>query len=259
MSAAQPKLSALVVAHNEEHRIKACLERLAFVDEIVVVLDRSTDGTKAIAETFTERLLEGSWELEGERRNAGIDFCRGEWILEVGADEWITPDLGGEIRRVIENPNGDIFNIPVHNHVGGTWVRYGWGGNFGKNGYPGLFRKGVKTWGSERIHPRLTVTGVQGPELENALVHHIDDDISDMIRRFDRETTAHAKDLADRGGMGSFPNMVRKVFSRFWKSYVARKGYKENGVGFVIALCAALYPVVSHLKAHYEHSQGGRP
>jgi hypothetical protein len=46
--------------------------------------------------------------------------------------------------------------------------------------------------------------------------------------------------------------MVRKIFSRFWKCYVSRRGYREGGHGFVIALCAALYPVLSHLKAALE-------
>ena len=44
------KLSALVVAHNEEERLDDCLARLGFADEVVVVLDRCTDASKDIAE-----------------------------------------------------------------------------------------------------------------------------------------------------------------------------------------------------------------
>ncbi len=249
-------LSALVVVHNEEAILEDCLERLSFADEIVVVLDKCTDESKEIASRSTERLLEGSWDLEGERRNAGIAFCSGDWILEVDADEWIDGPLSREIRQRIAEGRFDIFNIPVHNHVGGKWIRYGWGGNFGKNGYPGLFRKGVKVWGGQRVHPALEVTGRQGPDLENAVIHHIDRNISDMLRRLDRYTTARGRDLRDSGEVGSFPNMVRKIFSRFWKCYVGRKGYRENGYGIVIALCAALYPVLSHLKATLEEGAG---
>lgn len=247
------RLSALVVVHDEEARLAACLEKLAFADELVVVLDKCTDGSKAIATQFNAVLLEGAWELEGDRRNAGIAACGGEWILEVDADEWISPELADEIRAVIAEPDGDIFNIPVHNYVGDKLVRYGWGGNFGKNGVPALFRKGVKVWGPERVHPHLTVAGGQGADLKTPLIHHIDENISDMLRRLDRYTTARAKDLADRGEVGSLPNLVRKVFSRFWKSYVVRKGYREPGIGIVTGLCSALYPVISHLKAVNEY------
>ena len=245
-------LSALIVVHNEEAILADCLERLRFADEIVVVLDKCTDASRDIAAKYTNRLLEGAWDMEADRRNAGIDFCRGAWVLEADADEWIGEELAREIRDVIEGDGGDIFNIPVHNHVGGKWIRHGWGGNFGKNGYPGLFRKAVKRWGKGRLHPELHVTGRQGPDLENAVVHHIDRDISDMLRRLDRYTTARAKDLCDNGEVGSFPNMVRKIFSRFWKCYVGRKGYQEGGYGIGIALCASLYPVLSHLKARLE-------
>jgi len=45
---------------------------------------------------------------------------------------------------------------------------------------------------------------------------------------------------------------VRRMFSRFWKCYVARRGYREGQYGFLIALMAALYPILSYLKANLE-------
>jgi len=249
-------LSALVVIHNEEDQLVDCLQGLSFADEIVVVLDKCTDASKTIAGQFTDRLVEGAWDLEGMRRNAGIEACRGHWIFEIDADERASPELAREIRAVLTDGEGDIFNIPVENHVGGRLIRHGWGGLFGKNGYPGLFRRGVKVWGPERVHPHLHVTGRQGQDLTTPIAHYVDRGISDMLMRLDRYTTLRARDLADSGEIGSFPNMVRKIFSRFWKCYVIRQGYRENGYGFVIALCAALYPVLSHLKAALEVSGG---
>ena len=43
-----------------------------------------------------------------------------------------------------------------------------------------------------------------------------------------------------------------RIFSRFIKCYVSRKGYKEGGYGFLIALFAGLYPIISHIKARNE-------
>ena len=132
------QLSALVVAHNEEAQLAARLECLSFADETVVVLDKCTDDSKTVAMDYTDRLIEGSWERDGERRNAGIEACLGAWIFEIDADERVPDALAGEIRAVIESPDGDIFNIPVDNYVGDRLVRHGWGGLFGKNGYPVL-------------------------------------------------------------------------------------------------------------------------
>ena len=49
------KLSAVLCVHNEEKRLAACLERLRFADELVIVLDRCTDGSRAIAQPTTPR------------------------------------------------------------------------------------------------------------------------------------------------------------------------------------------------------------
>ncbi|MDR3440706.1 MAG: glycosyltransferase family 2 protein [Telmatospirillum sp.] len=246
------KLSALVVVHNEEDRLAACLEKLAFADEIVVVLDKCTDDSKAIALRFTDRLVEGSWELEGPRRNTGIEACQGDWILEVDADEHVPVALAEEIRAVIAGTPHGYHILTVDNWVGERLVRYGWGASFGKAAYPGLFRKNAKRWGNERVHPKLDLLGSKGPALTHHIQHYVDRNISDMIRRFDAYTTARAKDLRESGDVGSALNNVRRIFSRFWRCFVRAKGWKEGGYGFLIAILAALYPYVSYLKAKHE-------
>ncbi|MDP6172880.1 MAG: glycosyltransferase family 2 protein [Rhodospirillales bacterium] len=243
------KLSAVISVHNEEERLAACLDCLTFAEEIVVLLDRCTDGTEQIAARYTERLIHGAWEKEGDRRNAGIDACAGDWILEVDADEHVPAELAREITETIGATSYDWHEIPVHNYVGTRLVRHGWGASYGKAAYPGLFRNGAKEWGLQRVHPRLLWSGRKGPMLKNPLRHYVDRDISDMIRRLDNYSTARAKDMVEAGEIGSTANNIRRFFSRFIKCYLGRGGYKEGGLGFVIAVFAGLYPLISHLKA----------
>ena len=251
--AAGPRLSALVVARNEEERLADCLSRLGFADEIVVVLDRCEDGSRDIARRFTDRIVEGAWEREGLRRNAGIAACRGEWVLEIDADERVGPALAAEILAVVQRSPADWHLIPVDNYVGDRLVRRGWGASFGRSAHAGLFRRGAKSWGAGRVHPAVALSGRQGPALATPLAHHVDRDISDMLRRLDRYTSARAQDLRDSGDIGSFAHNLRRMLSRFWKCYVARCGYREGHWGFLIALCAALYPILSYLKARLEN------
>ncbi len=246
-----PRLSALVVAHNEEHQLADCLEALAFADETVVVLDRCTDGSKAIAERFADRIVEGGWEIEGARRNAGIDACTGDWILEVDADERVTPDLAAEIRETIATAEPGHFRIPFDNYIGDRLVRHGWGAAWGVRATERLFARGCKRWGEQRVHPALELSGTKG-ELSQPMVHFAHRDVSDMLLRLDRYTSARAADLRASGDIGRFGQNVRRIFSRFWKCYVARRGYREGQYGFVIAMMAALYPILSYLKANLE-------
>ena len=246
-------LSIVISVHNEEDKLDHCLSHLGFGDELVVLLDKCTDRSREIAARHTDRLVDGAWELEGDRRNAGIDACNCDWVLEVDADETVSPDLAAEIRRIIETTGADWHEIPVDNYIGGRLVRYGWGASFGKAAYPGLFRRGVKRWARQRVHPSLTWSGRKGAMLTQRLRHDVDKNISSMIRRLDNYPTARARDLRDAGETwGSTCSNVRRLFSRFFKCYVARKGYREGGYGFLIALFAGMYPLMSHLKARLE-------
>ncbi len=248
------KLSAVVSVHNEEDKIARCLERLGFADEIVVVLDRCTDGTRTVAESYTDQLVEGAWLIEGDRRNAAIKSCNGEWIFEIDADEHVTKELAHEILSVIDDSEFDWYEIPVDNYIGDRLVRHGWGGSYGKAAYPGLFKSGSKVWGKQRVHPSLSWRGRKGPMLQSPISHYVDRNISDMIKRLDSYSTARAKDLAESGDIGSTTTNVRRFFSRFIKCYFFRKGYKEGGYGLLTAIFAGLYPLISHIKAKVELS-----
>ena len=134
-------ITALVVARNEAARLPACLASLGGADEVVVVLDRSTDASAEIATRHGARILEGAWALEGERRNAGIAACTGDWILEVDADERVPPALWPAIRRVIATSSHAFHRVRIDNYVGERLILHGWGGSFGTTLKPILFRQ----------------------------------------------------------------------------------------------------------------------
>ena len=86
--------------------------RLGFADEIVVLLDRCTDRSREIAARFTDRIVEGAWAREGPRRQPGSTACRGDWILEIDADERVRPNLAAEIRGVVAQLAGRLAPDP---------------------------------------------------------------------------------------------------------------------------------------------------
>jgi len=225
---ARPTLSALVVVHDEERQLAQCLGCLGFADEVVVVLDRCSDRSREIAAGFTERLVAGAWEREGPRRHAGIEACGSDWVLEIDADERVSPELAAEVRAVVA------------------------GSPAGRLAHGALYRMGAKRWGDQRVHPAVSFSGAQGATLSSPIIHYVDRDISEMLRRLDRYTSARAADLRDSGDIGSFGGNLRRIASRFCKCFIGRKGYREGQWGFLIALCAALYPILSYLKARLD-------
>lgn len=245
-------LSVVVCVHNEEPVLEACLQRLCFADEVVVLLDRCTDGSEAIARRYADRTVSGEFPLEGPRRAAAVAAARSEWVLEVDADEIVTPTLAAEVRALVDSaPDADYFQVPVDNYVGDHLIRHGWGGSFGTTSVARLFRRGVKAWGLEHVHPTVRFSGREGAILRHGIVHHVDTDIGDMMRRLERYTALRAVDLSARPRGGVASNLFRAV-RRFYKCYVGRKGYREGDWGVLIALMAALYPLISTLRARLE-------
>lgn len=257
---ASVQLSALLVVHNEEEVLEEALKSVHFCDEIVVVLDRCSDASKKIAAQYTDKLIEGAWELEGPRRNTGIEACSGAWILEVDADERVAPPLAHEIREFIQTAGDGYVLLPVQNYVGKRLVAHGWAGSFGTTKAKKLFKKGCKVWGDQRVHPKLVLKGAEyeiGTNLKGGegLIHLVDKNINDMVLRMLRYSDAMAADMVATGKYMPFCKALRKGGTRFYKSFIARKGYKEGRYGFLLATMAALTIILAQLKATLEHEQ----
>ena len=73
-----------------------------------------------------------------------------------------------------------------------------------------------------------------------------------MMDRLNRYTYYKSLDLIESGNIGNLPNNVRRFFSRFIKCFIVRKGYKEGIYGFMIALMAGLFPLISYIRARIE-------
>lgn len=249
-------LSVLVVARNEERNLPACLDSAEFADEIVVILDRSTDGSAAIARGRGARVVEGSWPNEGERRNAGIACCQGDWIIELDADERISPVLREELRQRLPGLKPGHYLIPFRNHIGGVPVRWGWGAYNGVGAKAALFSRGMKRWGDGEVHPKIFLDGESG-RLQNPIEHFVYDDVAAMFDRLNRYSSAAAREAVRQNRIPGPAATARRFFSRFLKSWVQRQGWREGWRGAALALFSGLYPVLTYIKAREIESRGG--
>ena len=98
------KFSIIIPAHNEEKYIEKCLQSIAIASksyenqvEVIVVLNRCTDGTKEIAESYDCITIENSDKNLSKIRNAGVDIARGEIIVTIDADSQMNEHLLSEV------------------------------------------------------------------------------------------------------------------------------------------------------------------
>jgi glycosyltransferase involved in cell wall biosynthesis len=106
------KLSVVLATRNEENNIGRCLESVKNIaDEIIVVDEYSTDKTREIAEKLGAKVfLEPHHDIFHITKQKALDKATGDWILQMDADEVVTPKLALEIKEVLESTHQGCTN-----------------------------------------------------------------------------------------------------------------------------------------------------
>ncbi len=109
-------VSLCLIVRNEARFLEACLASCAGAhDEIVVVDTGSTDGTQDLARAHGAKLVEFAWcDDFAKARNAGVAAARGQWILQIDADERLAPGAVAAIRRFVAEGSADVGLFRIH-------------------------------------------------------------------------------------------------------------------------------------------------
>jgi glycosyltransferase involved in cell wall biosynthesis len=226
------------VCQNEEDRLAGCLESVAWCDEIVVVDGGSTDGTRAIAARFTDRVLINPWPGYRAQKQYALDAARGEWVLNVDADERVTPELSAEISAALASgpTNVDGFAAPrLVCYLGRWWYRGGW--------YPRrvlrVVRRAAARWGGSDPHERAVVHGRVLP-LRWPIIHYTYTDVADHLRSLNKLTSIAAEQPDVPKEVGA-ARLVAEPLWRFLRSYLVQRGILEGFPGLFVALTGGFY------------------
>ena len=104
------KFSVVIPAHNEERFIGQCLAALAQAAqppgaelEVIVVANRCTDRTEAIAAEHGARVVRNEAKNLAMIRNAGARQATGDVLVTIDADSVMSPNMFAEIAAALES------------------------------------------------------------------------------------------------------------------------------------------------------------
>lgn len=222
------KITAVIIAKDEEEMIADCLDSILFCDEIIVIDSGSKDRTKEIAEKMSASVFVHKTDDFSEMRNFGLRKAKGEWILYIDADERVTPALRDEIKfLILDSRSKSAYKIKRKNYY------------LGNHEWPyiekieRLFKKNkLKEWRGE-LHESPVIEGEVG-ESENYLLHYTHRDLSSMLKK----TIKWSKIEAQLRFKANHPKMTLWRFPRvsigaFYDSYIRQKGYKAGTAGLI--------------------------
>lgn len=234
------RLSACIITRNEADRIEACLDSLAFCEDIVVVDSGSTDDTRERAAAKGARVLERAFDGYRAQKDYAVQQAKHDWVLCLDADERVTPALRAAIEdaRVRGFADAAGYRFARATEYFGAYLRHG-------NAYPDrvlrLFDRRRGGWhGDREIHEHVIVDGPVRT-LAGDLEHHAYRSLADQLGRLERYARLMAEHMHARGRRARLVNILFNPFWRFLRGYLLRLGFLDGWRGLVFAYVEANY------------------
>lgn len=272
------KISVVLATYNEEANIGDCLESVKeLADEIIVVDGSSIDKTKEIAKSFGAKVIKTTNPpIFHINKQKALEEASGEWILQLDADERVTPELLQEIKKVIEMSDKKLeeyqknlpekrlflkhqtllekrdgfigtkagpyaaFFLPRLNYFLGKFLKYG---GVYPDGVIRLVKNGKAHFPAKSVHEQIMVDGRVG-WIQNPLLH-ID---SPTFKRYLERNSRYINLLRDklaRDKVGKDPAQFLNYFlfkpvSWFFMTQIRHKGILDGFQGLVFSFFSAL-------------------
>jgi len=253
MTTKKPTLTLTIPTFNEEKNIRIPLESACDIaDEILIVDGGSTDKTIEIAKSYGPKVRILSVDNPPNfliNKQRAIENAKGKWILQLDADERLSPELKNDIKKLIHDKfeirNSKFEHSPP---VAGFWIpRKNWflGRYLMKGGvYPDavlrLYKRDTAHFALKNVHENAIIKG-KTKWTTHAIEHMADPTFKRYIERWHRYNTFDAQQLIKSGKKPcGVCYLVGKPIITFLSIYIRHKGFLDGWQGFVWAFFSSI-------------------
>lgn len=231
-------LSAFIIAKNEADRISAPINSVInWVDEVIVIDSGSTDDTVAVAERLGARVIHNDWPGYGPQKRFGEDQCRNDWLLNLDADEEVTPELANEIQTRFSDESyrqADAWRIMIrdvfaHEHTPAPWA-YGYH-------QIRLYDRRRGRFSASSVHDTVRPQeDSKLADLNGTMAHRSDRSLEFQVGKYNRYSDMQVQDMRARGRKLPRYRLVTEFPVSFFKGYFLRRYYRYGWWGLILAI-----------------------
>ncbi|MDA1316812.1 MAG: glycosyltransferase family 2 protein [bacterium] len=243
------KLSAIVIAKNEEKNIPRCLTSLTFADEVVVVDNTSTDTTGHMARAMKAKVITSSIKNNfSALRTVGMNYAKGEWLLYIDADEEVTNELQKSILKAISENKKQVFYIKRRDNWWGRQLTHGEVSTAYHQGIIRLVKRGSGSW-KHLVHEAFN-SKFNAETLNGYLDHYPHPTVASFIESINRYSSIRAKELHDNGVRATIFTILIYPFGKFIYTYLIKGGFLDGAAGFVYSFMMSFHSFLVRSKLY---------
>lgn len=238
-------ISAIIITKNEEKNISACLERLMWCDEIIVLDCGSIDRTVETAKQFTKNVYVEPWQGYAKQKNSAIKKASGKWILWIDADERISKEAENEIKHIVSSsPKHTAFRIPRRFFFLGKRLKFG---GVGTDHPIRLFiNNGINFDENKLVHEKLKINGGIG-KLKSHIDHLSYYSISQYFIKLNEYTTLSAEEMYKKEKRYNNFFLIKPFFELFDR-LILKGAFLDGARGIAFACLSSFSVMIKYLK-----------
>jgi glycosyltransferase involved in cell wall biosynthesis len=232
-------ISVFIIAKNEETRLARVIEALTlWAGEVIVVDSGSTDRTVDIARSLGAIVHHREWSGYGPQKSFAERQCRFDWVLNVDADEVVTPSLADEIRALFADgvPPPGAYRVKILTVYPGDAAPRPFANDYN---VVRLYHKAAGTYSDHPVFDRVVINGVEPKQLRHPIYHYSFMSIAHTIDKSNQFTDFRSYQSKKRSSAYLKTRLVFEFPLAFIKYYIFRRHCTGGWKGFYFSICHA--------------------
>lgn len=231
-------LSVFIIAKDEADRIARPIESVrGWADEVIVIDSGSTDGTQEAARALGARVIENRWSGYGPQKRFGEDQCRNDWLLNLDADEEVTPALAAEIRQHFADGSymgADGWRIMIRDQYAHESEPTPWAYGYHQIR---LYDRTKGRFSDSTVHDTVRPeSGARIADLQGIMAHRSIRSLDFQVGKYNRYSDMQVADMRARGRRLPRLRLLTEFPVAFLKGYIARRYYRYGWWGLILAI-----------------------